>query len=71
MVLPSFQSLNKEVISVFLSNLQGSDLDTAVGKTFGHLKEVWKHHFGLSLVLGYDSDMGEGLQEDGVILKIL
>ena len=49
----------KDVLSVFLSNLsesQGSEVEAA-DVTVIHLKEVWQHHFGMRVIMGYDTAM--------------
>ena len=53
----------KDILSVFLFHLKDNvteeDAWTAAVETIPLLKEVWKHHFGERVVLGYDSAMKE------------
>lgn len=48
---------SKAVLGVFLHNLQDSDPDRAAATTTDQLKEVWRHHFGVRVILGYDAMM--------------
>ena len=50
---------SKAVLGVFLHNLKDSDPDKAAGRTTDELKDVWRHHFGMRVILGYDSAMKE------------
>ena len=43
------------VLSVFLHHLSDSSPQEAAGETVVKLKEVWLHHFGMRLIIGYDS----------------
>ena len=43
------------VLSVFLHHLPDSTPQEAAGETVVKLKEVWLHHFGMRLIVGYDS----------------
>ena len=47
------------VLSVFLSHLELEQMtpETAAQETFIKVKEVWKHHFGMRVIMGYDSDL--------------
>ena len=64
---------SKAVLSVFLFHLQGSDTTSAGNSTLSILKEVWKHHFGPRVVLGYDIGMEEAtkkiISDDKYILE--
>ena len=53
----SFAKLPKAsaVLSVFLHHLSGSDPQGAAMETVVLLKEVWLYHFGMKLILGFDS----------------
>ena len=49
------------VLSNFLFQLEEKDLDKlgAAQETLKNVKEVWKHYFGMRVILGFDSDLQE------------
>ena len=55
----------KAVLSVFLSNFKETEgfemaaAQEAAEIVLVQLKEVWRHHFGLRVIMGYDTDMEE------------
>ena len=52
---------NREILRVFLSQLQipNSSPDQAAAETACKVKEVWVHHFGPRMILGFDKDLNE------------
>ena len=50
---------NKDILSVFLSLLSDSTPDRAAAETVCQVKEVWLHHFGPRMILGFDKDIQE------------
>ena len=52
---------SKTVLSNFLFNLDEEKLDkiSASKKTLDQVKEIWKHHFGERVILGFDSNLQE------------
>ena len=48
----------KDVLRVFLSNLKECQ-DIATSVTVTKVKEVWKHHFGSRVILGFDENLQE------------
>ena len=52
---------SRTVLSNFLLQLEDKDLDKvgAAQETLKNVKEVWKHNFGMRVILGFDSDLQE------------